>query len=65
MASTSQVTVTSARYVNCKGVRLRRILSNELTEVTLVSFTLSWCVFKKKVNYEKFHDGADYCRGYI
>jgi len=30
---------------NCKGVRLRRILSNELIEVTLVSITLLMCAF--------------------
>jgi len=37
----------STLYGNCKGVRLRRVLSNELIEVILVSFTLSMRAFWK------------------
>jgi len=41
---------------------LRRTLSNEPIEVTLVSATLSMCAFWKKDSYEKFHDAKLFAR---
>jgi len=51
----------SAHYTAIAKALVRRILNNELIEVTLVSVTLSMCTFWKKVSYEKFHDAAFFC----
>jgi len=41
---------------------MRRILCNELIEVTQVSITLSMHAFWKNVSYEKFHNAAFFAR---
>jgi len=52
MTSTSQLIVTSAHYDNCKGVRLQRILGNDLIEVTWF-LSLCQCVLFEKMSATK------------
>ena len=56
-ASTSQLIVTSAHYTAIAKALVRRILNNELIEVTLVS-SLCQCVLFEKSQLQKFHDAT-------
>ena len=52
--NTSQLIATSAHYTSIAEALERRILNNELIEVTLVSVTLSMCTFCKKSAAKSF-----------